>query len=244
MVFFEESQDAFSLLSILQMGRNYSDNTDGYVYVYSPNGSVDGTMNQLVMFRVPKAQVLERAAYEYFSGLRKGRATWSKEIEKRAVVHTFPSGWVNTSMHPWAWMPSIVYNRPLGFYMMVSWGMGSAPDGSWFAKPSYLGLWISQRPWGPWTQIHEETAWTPLSDLRSRAFAPQISPKWIAEDGKSFWIVWADFQSIATPADKDRLTDIKEQISGQRGTVRYMQELARTMPYYSFNTQRVDLLLA
>jgi hypothetical protein len=51
MLFFEESQDAFSLLSVLQMGRNYGVNKDGYVYVYSPNGNTDGTMNQLVMFQ-------------------------------------------------------------------------------------------------------------------------------------------------------------------------------------------------
>ena len=39
----------FSLLSVLQMGKNYEWNTDGYVYVYSPNGNLDGTMNQLVI---------------------------------------------------------------------------------------------------------------------------------------------------------------------------------------------------
>ncbi|MBI4166534.1 MAG: hypothetical protein HY508_12445 [Acidobacteria bacterium] len=61
-VFFEEPQDAFSLLTVLQMGRNYEGNRDGYVYVYAPNGANDGTMNQLVMFRVPKAKVLDRDA--------------------------------------------------------------------------------------------------------------------------------------------------------------------------------------
>ena len=58
MVFFKEPQEVFSLLSILQMGRNYEANEDGYVYVYAPNGNTAGTMNELVMFRVPKLRFL------------------------------------------------------------------------------------------------------------------------------------------------------------------------------------------
>jgi hypothetical protein len=88
--------------------------------------------------------------------------------------------------------------------------MGCAPDGMWFGKPSYLGFWIAPQPWGPWTQVHEETAWTPLGDGKARCYQPQISPKWLAEDGRSFWLVWTDFQVI----------------DGER-------------PHYAFNAQKV-----
>jgi hypothetical protein len=216
MVFYEEGQEAFSLLSILQMGRNYSDNRDGYVYVYAPNGNTEGTMNELVMFRVPKSRILEREAYEFFSRRRGGQATWSRNIEERGIVHTFPRGWVNKTEHPWAWMPSVTYNAPLGLYMMASWGMATAADGKWFDRPSYLGLWVSPDPWGPWTQVHEETAWRPANDGYARAFAPQIAPKWIAPDGKSFWLVWSDFQED--------------------------HQSSPGKPYYAFNTQRVDVI--
>ena len=43
---------------------------------------------------------------------------------------------------------------------------------------------------GPWTQIHEEPAWTPAADPGARASQPQIAPKWISDDGTSFWLVW------------------------------------------------------
>src|SRR5690606_13362652 len=90
MVFFEEDQEAFSLLSVRQMGQNYKHKRDGNVYVYAPNGNTEGTMNELVMFRVPKDQLLYRDRYEYFSGLRPdGSAKWSKDVLNRAVVHTF-----------------------------------------------------------------------------------------------------------------------------------------------------------
>ena len=215
MVFFEEPGDAFSLLTVLQMGRNYAHNSDGYVYVYAPNGNLEGTMNQLVMFRVPRARILERDAYEFFAGLAAdGTVAWTPRIEDRGVVHTFPAGWVNTRIHPYAWHPSVVYNAPLEVYMMTNWGMGCAPDGMWFGKPSYLGFWTAPQPWGPWTRVYEDTAWTPGGDANARAYQPQIAPGWIAEDGKSFWLVWTDFQEIE----------------------------GRGRLYYAFNLQQVEVL--
>jgi len=196
MVFFWEPDDALSLLTVVQMGRNYEHNRDGYVYVCAPNGNTEGTMNQLVMFRVPKDRILDRSAYEFFvSANPDGSAKWSADINARGIVYTFPSGWVNTKVHPYAWHPSVAYNAPLGLYMMANWGMGCAPDGMWFGKPSYLGFWAAPKPWGPWTQVHEEMAWTPAGDQGAQAYQPQICPKWIAPDGKSFWLAFTDFQS-------------------------------------------------
>jgi hypothetical protein len=214
MLFFFEPDDAFSLLTVLQMGKNYEHNTDGFVYVYAPNGNTKGTMNQLVLFRVRKERVLDRSAYEFFAERNPdGAATWTKDINARGVVHTFPSGWVNTQTHPYAWHPSVVYNAPLGVYMMANWGMGCSPDGAWFGKPSYLGFWTAPQPWGPWTQVYEDAEWTPANDQGARAYQPQIAPKWIAEDGKSFWLVWTDFQVLED-----------------------------TRPFYSFNAQRVEIV--
>ena len=213
MAFFYEPGDAFSLLTVLQMGRNYEHNRDGYVYIYAPNGNEEGSMNQLVMFRVAKEKILDRSAYEYFvSRNPEGTANWSTDVTARGVVHSFPTGWVNSRIHPYAWHPSVVYNAPLGVYMMVNWGMGCARDGMWFGKPSYLGFWTAPKPWGPWTQVHEDTAWTPEEDSAARAYQPQIAPRWIAPDGQSFWLVFTDFQEVA----------------GER-------------PYYSFNYQKVRI---
>lgn len=214
MAFFYEPGDAFSLPTILQMGRNYEYNTDGYVYVYAPNGNLEGAMNQLVMFRVPRGKLLHREAYEYFASVNPdGTASWSRDINARGIVCTFPAGWVNTRIHPYAWHPSVVHNAPLDVYMMVNWGMGCSSDGMWFGKPSYLGFWSAVNPWGPWIQVHEEISWTPDDDPGARAYQPQISPRWIAEDGRSFWLVFTDFQVIN---------------NGR--------------PYYSFNYQKVEIL--
>jgi len=251
-VFFKEPQNAFSLPAILQMGRNYEANRDGYVYVYSPNGLTDGTMNQLVMFRVPKHQILDREAYEYFAGLGSdGSAKWSGSIEARAVVHTFPRGWVNTGTFiVESWFPSVVYNVPLDLYMMANWGVGCGADGSPFGKPSYLGFWVATHPWGPWMQIYEETAWRPNHDAAARCYAPQIAPKWIAADGRSFWLVWTDFQQktsaecLLWAKEQEDLLNPKETRKIDRDeAIRYMAQARRCQPYYAFNTQRVDLFV-
>jgi hypothetical protein len=253
LMFFQEPHGSFSLLSILQMGRDYSANRDGYIYVYGLNGNVDGRMNELVMFRVPTAQLLNRSAYEYFGGrLGTGGARWVKDIEARAIVHTFPRGWVNrTNLFPddlvvESWLPSVVYNEPLGLYMMTSAGIGCAPDGTEFGKPSYLGFWVSATPWGPWRQIHEETSWTPGGDLAACAYAPQIAPKWIAADGKSLWLVWADLQGLRTFTRDRHLLDasMEKAASPEQRTAVMVDFMQRYLPRYACNAQRVDLTLS
>jgi hypothetical protein len=200
MMFNEEGDGAFSLISILQMGQNYSWNTDGYVYIYAPNGNSADTMKQLVMARVPTDKIKDRDAYEFFVSRSSGGAKWSCDINKREPVHFFPEGWVNTARwegsgaHPYSWHPSLIYNKPLNKYMMLNWGMGAGENNDWFEKPSYLGCWVADYPWGPWEQIHENKEWLPRDDSGARAYQPQFMPAWLAPDGKSFYMAWTDFR--------------------------------------------------
>jgi hypothetical protein len=195
MVFFNEQDEAFALMTMLQMGKGYEQNKDGYIYVYSPNGGREGKMNQLVMFRVPKDKMLQRNAYEYFVSLKEnGEAQWSKNIADRNPVQVFPTGYVNKLKHPYSWHPSVIYNKGLNVYMMANWGVGTDSTGNWFTRPSYLGVWISEKPWGPWKQIHEDKAWLPPGGTKEgQCYQPQIMPGWIAADGKSFWLAWTQY---------------------------------------------------
>jgi hypothetical protein len=244
LVFFNEDQNAFALLSVLQMGRGYEYNRDGFVYVYAPNGSVDGTMNELVMFRAPKTRLRERMSYEFYAGMdHEQRPLWSSDISAREPVQVFQRGWVNTLLHPYAWQPSVVYNAPLGLYMMVNWGMGCGTGGMWFGKPSYLGLWVAENPWGPWIQVYEDTVWLPGGDQNARCYQPQIAPKWISADGRSFWLVWTDYQGAA-----EFMNVWKDYQRGGDCSKEAVESLVRVrrkcMPYYSFNAQRVDMEIA
>ncbi len=250
-VFFSEPNSCFSLLSVLQMGRDYQENRDGYIYVYGLNGNVDGLMNELVMFRVAIGKMLDRTSYEFFAGLQtSGAARWAKDIAARKPVHRFPRGWVNsTNLVPddlvvESWSPSVVYNQALGLYMMSSAGIGCAPDGTEFGKPSYLGFWVSKTPWGPWRRVHEETAWMPAGDAASRAYAPQIAPKWISPDGKSFWLVWADLKGIREFGRDETLMEaaLAKAKTPQQRNATEVDFIRRYMPGFSCSTQRVDLV--
>jgi hypothetical protein len=251
--FFNEPNGAFSLLAFLQQGRGHAASRDGYVYVYGLNGSVDGLMNQLMLFRVQEGRVADRSAYRFFAGRRgDGRARWSADIGKRQPIHTFPRGWVNyTNLFPGdlvveSWLPSVVWNEALGQYMMASAGIGCAPDGTEFGKPSYLGLYLADQPWGPWRQVHEDTAWTPGGNAAARAYAPQIAPGWIAPDGKSFWLVWADLAGIREFGRDEALVDaeMSKARNAQERTVIEAAILRRYMPGFAMNAQRFDLTLA
>jgi hypothetical protein len=186
MVFLNETLFAFSIPSILQMGRNYEGNRDGYIYVYGPNGVTEGSMNEVVLCRVPKGKIRDRAKYEFFVGMNgAAQARWSKDVTARVPVHTFPSGYVTKANYVQDWMLSVAYNAPLSMYMMISGANGAGgtagADGVVSTK-SCWGIWIAQNPWGPWHQIFEDTKRTSLVGAR-------IAPKWISEDGRSFWLV-------------------------------------------------------
>jgi hypothetical protein len=242
MIFWEEDQTSFAVVTLAQHGQDNSAAPDGYVYGYAPNGGTEGTMNELVMFRVPKGSLRDRSAYEYFQARNDdGSATWTSDIRERGVVLTYPSGWVNSFMHPYAWMPSVTYNEALGEYLMASWATGVGDDQWWFRKPSYLGFWSAPTPWGPWTQFHEDTSWTPGGDENARCYSSVILPKWVSEDGRSFWLMWTDFQSAFSEEEKARrLPEIKA--AQAAGDHVYVADYVRDgMPYYAINLQRVDL---
>jgi hypothetical protein len=240
MTFFREPQSSFPILNFLQMGRNYTLNRDGYAYAYAPNGVDEGTMNELVMFRVPKNKILDRGSYEFYSGTQaNGAPTWASRIEERKPIHRFPIGWMGPNNH-YSWCPSVVYNAPLGLYMMASWGWDFGEDTQDSTRASYLGLWVSAHPWGPWDQIHENARWTPGGDRKAHAYSPVIAPKWIAPNGKSFWLVWTDYQHTA---EFDLVQKAAFATKDEAEFNRRHVDSGRFRPYYAFNAQRVDFEL-
>ncbi len=238
MAFLQVPQAAFSRLSFLQMGQAYSDNKDGYIYVYAPNGAADGASRELVMFRVRRDRILDGTAYEYFAGLcGNGAAEWTADIGRRAVVHTFAEDWGSYVLSS----PSVAYVSASGVYLMVNASCANLGG----TRPGGFGIWVGEHPWGPWRQILEEVAWTPAGNPAARAGAPVIAPKWIAADGRSFWLVWNEGQFDG--ADADGMTEHEVVMAMRSSCVRSAfqgrHRWRRCHPGWSFNAQRVDLLI-
>ena len=87
LLFLNEPDDSFSLLTVLQMGRDYEHNVDGYVYIYAPNGNEPDTMTELVLCRTPRDKLLDRSAYEFHvASSGDGSARWSTDVRDRRPV--------------------------------------------------------------------------------------------------------------------------------------------------------------
>ncbi len=190
LMFFNEPDYAFSFISVAQFGQDYRENKDGYVYIYSPEGKLKSF--NLNMARVKKENILDRNKWEYFTKTdEKGEAEWVVgDITKRGIVHKFPEGWGFYS-----WSPSVVWNEKLGLFIMAAGGTQRPGTGDPMAKWPHiesgsLMLLYSENPWGPWTQFYYNINWQVGED--NRTYLPQLSPKWISEDGKSMYIIFSD----------------------------------------------------
>lgn len=230
MVFWDEIKGVdspFVAPRFVQMGRAYELNRDGYVYAYS--SSKTGVM----MFRVPKAGILDKTAYEYFASRSDdGSVKWVRDFNSWAPMLSIPKGWG---------IDSIVYNAALDLYMMTgSKGTMIAPKELY--EPSSLGIWMASNPWGPWDQVHEEAAWLPGGHPSACAANPVIAPKWISEDGKSFWLVFTDL--VHSGDFRQELQSVWFHARSEKESNRLAMEYCKGHPYYRFCVQRVDIVTA
>jgi hypothetical protein len=177
---------SFSILAFAQMGRDYEQNKDGYIYVYSPGGGFAPYNEKLLLARVPKEQLLNKDQWEYYKSLNgNGTTVWTDTLAKAGIIHRFPSGY-----DFYSWHPSVVYNEKLDMYIMSTYGTGgSATD--LHDLPSTLMLLWAKNPWGPWTEFHVDTNWV-MDHPDNRLYQAKLSPKWISEDGKEMWLIWSD----------------------------------------------------
>jgi len=190
----------FSFVSFVQSGQNNSKAKDKYIYIYSPEGA---KANKLTLARVPKDKIGVRSEWRYFTGYdKKSRAKWSDDITKRAHVIEYPEKSSNNHYFGWySWLPSVVWNEGLGLYIMVNGGTYAGHgmtnsdkdyyDAWMHTKSGSLGLWYSEKPYGPWKQFYYTDYWT-VDNEKNRTYQPKLSPKWISEDGKDMILIWSD----------------------------------------------------
>jgi len=185
MFFWREGDEyAFSEIAFLQCGQDNTQAKDNYVYLYSPNGQFD--KRHLNLARVPKDQIRNREAYEYYMSMDAGGLpVWTPELHKRGSIHEFPEG------YGWySWLPGVVYNAPLDLYIMASGGTGKNGSGM-HELPASLGLYYAQYPWGPWKQFFYTDEWV-ADNPDNRLYQPKLSPKWISDDGREMYLIFSD----------------------------------------------------
>lgn len=189
----------FVWTSFVQNGKAASASPDGYIYIYSPEGS---NSSELLLARVQEDEFEVRSNWEYFKSWNDITAVWTSDINERGVVHKFPDKNQNNNYFGWySWLPSVVWNEGLGVYIMVNGGTYAGTGmsqsqsdyyNSWVhVKSGSLGFWYSETPYGPWEKFYYVEHFT-VDDTNNRTYQPKLSPKWISEDGKRMTLIWSD----------------------------------------------------
>jgi len=177
----------FGYCAFLNYGQNYAGARDQYVYMYSPNTpSAYAETDQVILTRVPKNDISDRNAYEFFKGLdTNGNSTWTSDITQRGSVFEFPGGSNRLD---------VTYNAPLGRYLMTMRSRARAGGLNQFS------IYDAPEPWGPWTTVYYTEQWKGgVFDTGSGGWgeSQHIPTKWISPDGKIFHLVSAGGDSFS-----------------------------------------------
>lgn len=170
----------FGCPEFVQFGRNYAGARDRYVYIVSQaNDDAYEFATDVVMARVPRDRVADRASYEFYVGRDpNGDPLWSADIEQRRPVFSDPRGVQRIS---------VTYNAGLRRYILTSsHGVPSSEGGSGSHNAS-LGVFDAPEPWGPWTTMYYDDHWF----LNNRTYHHKFPTKWMSADGKSMWLVFS-----------------------------------------------------
>lgn len=189
----------FSYVDFVQCGKDNSAAKDNYLYIYSPEGA---HAHKLLLARVLRDKLGVRREWEYFVRHERDKAIWTRDLRQRGYAHVFPEKSRDGNCFGWySWLPSVVWNEGLGLYIMVNGGtyggsnMTSADRDYYSAwmhtETGSLGLWWSEKPYGPWSQFYYTDYWT-VDDPANRTYQPKLSPKWISGDGKEMVLIWSD----------------------------------------------------
>ncbi|MBC8078742.1 MAG: hypothetical protein H7X86_00215 [Gorillibacterium sp.] len=169
----------------IQFGKDYEGARDEYVYAYFPVGEDERSYwcnaDHLLLGRVSKYQMLDRASWAFFAGEKKNsdEAEWVSDDALAVPVFQYPL--MTGENH-------ISYNKGIGRYLM---GNTSFIDMEGNPRPyhatngwpdsimrSQLTLFEAPEPWGPWSLFHQDDNWGTYGD-----YQPSFPTKWISEDG-------------------------------------------------------------
>jgi hypothetical protein len=189
--------ESFGCPELIQFGPDYAGARDGYVYVVSQDGNDAYEYEPgIVLARVPKAEVANRAAYEFFAGMDGASPAWSREISDRKPVFEDPAGTHRIS---------VTYNAPLDRYLLTSShrsGRVDMPGDKSFGTIHHrsLGVFDAPEPWGPWTTLYYSQEWT-----EALTFHHKFPTKWMSPDGRGLWLAFSGRNIPERQGDPDAI---------------------------------------
>ncbi|MHB8522968.1 MAG: DUF4185 domain-containing protein [Limisphaerales bacterium] len=166
----------FQPAKFLQFGKDYTGMPRalaGYVYLYGPKQDArQGQGDRLYLVRVPKGKLRERAAYEFFAGVRAwGTPVWVADRALARPVFIDANG-----VTPGA----VVYDSGIQRFLLTGFHVG----------PGQLGVFDAPHPWGPWTTVAYHEHWGNMGG-GGEGLSCEFPQKWMSADGLTLWCVFS-----------------------------------------------------
>ncbi len=176
---------SFGCPTFLNFGKNYTGARDEFVYVYSHDAdSAYKPADRMVLARVPRRNITQRNAYEFFRGLdAEGRPLWSKALADRAAVFTDKGR---------CYRSGITYNAGLQRYLWVQILPGTEGRKADTRFEGGFAIYDAPEPWGTWTTVYFTEKW----DVGPGETA-SFPTKWMSTDGKTVHLVFSGDDSFA-----------------------------------------------
>jgi len=125
--------------------------------------------------------------FEYFTGLDpRGAPRWSPTAADANPV------FVDANVASGVSAPaSVVYDAPLGRYLLVAWHGSATGEVGFFEAPN---------PWGPWSTLAYYDDWGGFNETAGEATGLSLPTKWISAEGRMLWII---FSGVNNGADNE-----------------------------------------
>ncbi len=178
-------ETSFGAPTFLNFGRAYAGARDEYVYVYSNDcDTAYEAGDRMVMARVPKNEIRDRDAYEFFQGLdTQGQPLWTRDIHDRGAV------FVHTGR---CYRSGISYNAGLQRYLWCQ----ILPESTDSRGPRYqggFGIYEAPEPWGPWRTVFFTETW----DM-GPGESSSLPAKWMSDDGHACHLLFSGDDCFST----------------------------------------------
>jgi hypothetical protein len=168
---------------MINYGKNYAGNPDGYVYTYwielqdtsEWEVQIPGV---LWLTRAPVANraFANRANWQWVTGFGSNHTPiWGSEANRAPVLED-PDGLMRGSTN---------YVPGLALYLMVT--------NHTARNEGHIAIWEAPQPWGPWTLVMKEHDWPqsdPAAPVGPKFSFGNFSPKWFSADGRNGVFVW------------------------------------------------------
>lgn len=172
----------FTTIMFLDRGQEGHNTPDGYVYAYGIDGNWRDSFTDAVpdpvdlyLARVPAGQVMNRSAWEFYSGAPGGTPIYTRDIRaKKPVLHDDRRTAAGMSVIS---QGSVTYYPRLKRYIYSSW------------TEYTFEFYSSPTPWGPFTRSNSlDFGAYPWSTKRYGGYGLTMPSKFIGSNGRSAWL--------------------------------------------------------